>query len=71
MLPREAQPRTAAGRRWLRAYLNGCAWKVLDAPLPPHLASTPFVHLAEWLYRTSGFLLIGSGPAFGPAMSLL
>ena len=25
VLPREAQPRTAAGRRWLRAYLNGCA----------------------------------------------
>jgi hypothetical protein len=28
VLPPESRPRTTAGRRWLRAYLNGCAFKV-------------------------------------------
>ena len=36
------------------------AFKVLDAPLPAHLAGKPFARLVEWLYRTSGFLLIGA-----------
>lgn len=59
MLPADSRPRTAAGRRWLRAYLNGCAFKVFDAQLPRHLANIPFGDLVEWLYRTSNFVLIG------------
>lgn len=62
VLPPEAQPRTSAGRRWLRAYLNGCAFKVFDAPLPDHLAGLPFCELVEWLYRSSNFVLIGARP---------
>lgn len=60
VLPAESRPRTAAGRRWLRAYLNGCAFKVFDAQLPRHLADVPFSDLVEWLYRTSNFVLIGT-----------
>ena len=59
MLPEDNQPRTAAGRRWLRAYINGCGFKVFDATLPRHLAGVPFCNVVEWLYRTSGFVLIG------------
>ncbi|BDA48910.1 probable potassium channel subfamily T member 2 at N-terminal half [Coccomyxa sp. Obi] len=59
VLAPEVQPRTAAGRRWLRAYLNGCAFKVFDTLLPEHLAGRPFCDLVEWLYRTSNFVLIG------------
>ena len=51
---------TAAGRRWLRSYLNGCAFKLFDAPLPAHLAGLPFTTACEWLYRTSGCVLIGA-----------
>ena len=51
---------TAAGRRWLRSYLNGCAFKLFDAPLPAHLAGLPFTAACEWLYRTSGCVLIGA-----------
>ena len=60
MLPEHNQPRTAAGRRWLRAYINGCAFKVFDAVLPRHLGGVPFCDAVEWLYRTSGFVLIGA-----------
>ena len=60
MLPEDNQPRTAAGRRWLRAYINGCAFKVFDAVLPRHLAGVPFCDAVEWLYRTSGLVLIGA-----------
>ena len=51
---------TAAGRRWLRSYLNGCAFKIFDAPLPGHLAGLPFTSACEWLYRTTGCVLIGA-----------
>lgn len=57
--PKERQRRTAGGRRWLRNYLNGCAFKVFDSPLSPSLAKVPFAEAAEWLYRTSGFVLMG------------
>ncbi|KAK9826205.1 hypothetical protein WJX81_007538 [Elliptochloris bilobata] len=50
---------TAAGRRWLRNYLNGCAFKIFEAPLPAHLAGLPFTAACEWMYRTSGCVLIG------------
>ncbi len=53
---------TAAGRRWLRSYLNGCAFKIFDAPLPGHLAGLPFTSACEWLYRTTGCVLIGARP---------
>ena len=61
-MPEDNQPRTAAGRRWLRAYINGCGFKVFDATLPRHLAGVPFCNVVEWLYRTSGFVLIGKHP---------
>lgn len=60
MTPKERQRRTAGGRRWLRNYLNGCAFKVFDSPLNPSLAKVPFAEAAEWLYRTSGFVLMGA-----------
>ena len=56
---RNAVRRTAAGRRWLRAYLNGCAYKVFDAVLPPSLAGLRFSTACEWLARTHGTVLIG------------
>lgn len=60
VVPREGQRRTAGGRRWLRAYLNGCAFKVFDSRLSASLAKVPFAEAAEWLYRTSGFVLMGT-----------
>ena len=54
---------TAAGRRWLRSYLNGCAFKIFDAPLPEHLAGLPFASVCEWMYRTGRCVLIGK-PCF-------
>ena len=56
---------TAAGRRWLRSYLNGCAFKIFDAPLPAHLAGLPFTAACEWLYRTAGCMLIGARRMLG------
>ena len=47
-------------RRWLRAYLNGCAFKIFDVSLGPSLRHVPFAEAAEWLYRSSGFALIGA-----------
>ena len=40
--------------------INACAFKVFDAVLPRHLAGVPFCDAVEWLYRTSGFVLIGA-----------
>ena len=62
--PTEGQRRTAGGRRWLRAYLNGCAFKVFDATLSQSLARVPFAEAAEWLYRTSGCVLMGEALPF-------
>ncbi|KAK9808990.1 hypothetical protein WJX72_007481 [[Myrmecia] bisecta] len=59
ILPRDARRKTAAGRRWLRSYVNGCAYKICQAPLGPSLTGVSFVAAAEWLYRSSGFVLIG------------
>lgn len=64
--PREGQRRTAGGRRWLRAYLNGCAFKVFDSKLSRSLAKIPFAEAAEWLYRTSGFVLMGTPSTTAP-----
>lgn len=58
----EARKPTAAGRKWLRSYFNGCAFKVFDAPLPPSLTGRPFLPAAEWLFRSSGLALIGASP---------
>lgn len=52
--------RTLAGRRWMRAYVNGCAHKVFSAPINSSLSGVPFVEAAEWMHRTSGCVLIGA-----------
>ena len=51
--------RTAGGRRWLRAYITGCAHKVHAARLGTDLACVPFADAAAWLHASSGMLLIG------------
>ena len=51
--------RTAGGRRWLRAYITGCAHKVHAARLGADLACVPFADAAAWLHGSSGMLLIG------------
>ena len=56
----EARKPAAAGRKWLRSYFNGCAFKVFDAALPAGLIRRPFLLVAEWLFRTSGLSLIGA-----------
>lgn len=55
----EARKPMAAGRKWLRSYFNGCAFKVFDAALPPTLLHKPFLQAAEWLFRTANLALIG------------
>ena len=57
--PSASQRRTSAGRRWLRSYVNGCAFKVWRTALNPAMAGRPFVEGAEWLHRASGLVLIG------------
>eukprot|EP00884_Botryococcus_braunii_P010005 jgi/Botrbrau1/19005/Bobra.0100s0039.1 len=52
--------RTLAGRRWMRAYVNGCAHKVFSANINVSLAGVPFAEAAEWMHRTSGCILIGA-----------
>lgn len=49
----------AAGRRWLRSYINGCGNKVWRAALHDSLKGKTFSEAAEWTYRTAGFVLIG------------
>ena len=63
MPPLEARKPLAAGRRWLRSYFNGCAFKVFDVRLPRTLVERTFLEVAEWLYRTSGLALLGAPPA--------
>ena len=58
----EARKPMAAGRKWLRSYFNGCAFKVFDAAMPPGLIHRPFLLVAEWLFRSSGLALIGTAP---------
>lgn len=55
----EARKPMAAGRKWLRSYFNGCAFKVFDAPVPSSLIKRNFLSVAEWLFRISGLALIG------------
>jgi hypothetical protein len=55
----EGQQRTLAGREWLRRYVNGCAYQILHAPVPPALAGRSFSDVAQWLYWTAGKVLIG------------
>ena len=55
----EARKPLAAGRRWLRSYFNGCAFKVFDTRVPPRLVNRTFLDVAEWLYRSSGLTLLG------------
>ncbi|GAB4817363.1 hypothetical protein N2152v2_004409 [Parachlorella kessleri] len=57
--PPEAQQATLAGRKWLRAYVNGCAFQLWEVSVPPHLAGQRFSDVVAWLYFTSGFVLAG------------
>lgn len=59
----EARKPMAAGRKWLRSYFNGCAYKVFDAPVPPSLIKRNFLSVAEWLFRIAGLALIGVNPS--------
>ena len=63
MPPLEARKPLAAGRRWLRSYFNGCAFKVFDTRVPPRLVQRTYLEIAEWLYRTSGLTLLGEHAA--------
>lgn len=63
--PLEAQEPTLAGRRWLRAYVNGCAHSLCRAPMQRHLAGQPFIDIAEWLFRSCGYVAIGVVDAEG------
>ncbi|KAL3142086.1 hypothetical protein ABBQ32_004709 [Trebouxia sp. C0010 RCD-2024] len=57
--PTDSRRRVAAGRRWLRSYINGCGSKVWKAPLHASLQGKTFSEAAEWAYRSAGFVLIG------------
>lgn len=52
--------KTLAGRHWFRAYANGCGFRLVDVPIAANLQGVEFLSAAEWLYRTSGVLLIGA-----------
>lgn len=52
--------KTLAGRHWFRAYANGCGFRLVDAPISANLQGVEFLAASEWLYRTSGVLLIGA-----------
>ena len=58
--PTDSRRRVAAGRRWLRSYINGCGYKVWRAPLHATLQGKTFSEAAEWSYRSAGFVLIGN-----------
>ncbi|KAL4423371.1 hypothetical protein ABPG77_004302 [Micractinium sp. CCAP 211/92] len=57
--PLQSQQRTLAGREWLRAYVNGCAFQFVHLPLPKHLAGKRFLEVAQWLFWSSSSVLIG------------
>lgn len=59
VLPREAQDSTLAGRRWLRQYVNGTEFSFCTAAVQRHLAGQTFADVAEWLFRTAGFVICG------------
>jgi voltage-gated potassium channel Kch len=59
VLPLEAQGPTLAGRRWMRQYVNGTAYSFVTAAVQRHLAGKEFADVAEWLYRTAGFVVAG------------
>jgi len=65
--PTDSRRRVAAGRRWLRAYINGCGNKVWRASLHASLKGKTFVEAAEWAYRSAGFVLIGQCRVFAAA----
>jgi hypothetical protein len=57
--PPGARAPTLAGRRWLREYVNGCAYSIVEVPVLKHLEGRPFIEAAEWLYRAAGCVLLG------------
>ena len=66
MSPPEAQASTLAGRKWLRSYVNGCAFQFWEVPVPQHLAGQRFIEVAAWLYWTSGYVLTGESVMSSP-----
>ncbi|PRW44899.1 Potassium channel subfamily T member 2 isoform A [Chlorella sorokiniana] len=57
--PLESMQRTLAGRQWLRAYVNGCAYQFLHVAVPQHLVGRRFTDVALWLFVNAGKVLIG------------
>jgi voltage-gated potassium channel Kch len=58
--PEEAREPMLAGRRWLRAYVDGCAYQFCEAPVLKHMDGEKFINVAAWLYANSGFVAIGA-----------
>ena len=55
-----SQKRTAGGRRWLRAYMNGCGNKIHVVRLTSSsLANVPFADAAAAMHAATGVLMIG------------
>ena len=59
VLPLEAQGPTLAGRKWMRQYVNGTAFSFCNAAVQRHLSGRTLADVAEWLFRSHGFVVIG------------
>ena len=57
--PPEARDETLAGRKWLRAYVDGCAFQLCEAPVLKHVAGALFIDISAWLYENTGFVTVG------------
>ena len=57
--PKDARQSTLAGRKWLRQYVDGCEATLSRAPVQRHLVDLEFNQVAEWLFRTHGYAIIG------------
>lgn len=58
--PKEAREPMLAGRRWLRAYVDGCAYQFCETPVLKHMDGEKFINIAAWLYANSGFVAVGA-----------
>ena len=59
VLPKDAQDSTLAGRKWMRQYVNGTEYSFCTAAVQRHLAGISFADVAEWLFRSAGFVVAG------------
>lgn len=57
--PPEQQETTLAGRRWLHQYVNGCRFTFVEQHVPKRLVGQTFIEVAQWLFATANFVLIG------------